>query len=235
MTLNRRDFVSSVGLSLVASAAARTAAANEAAVVPVIDGNSDWAAVRAQFNLAPDWMHFSQFYIVSHPKPVRDAIERFRNMLDTQPFTTVEHGMGFDSFLGDEAEQVPFPVRVQRAAAAYIDGQARGNRTHGQHDPGARPHLPGADAQAGRRSALHDARPLRASRGDSPRGREVRRPLAALFAVRPSGGGICRRDGRPPEAGNRSIHARRRHHLGAFEQRRQDSRARAGECGRGGQ
>ena len=123
MTLNRRDFVSSVGLSLAAGATARTAAANEAAAIPAIDGNSDWAAVRAQFNLAPDWMHFSQFYIVSHPKPVRDAIERFRNMLDTQPFTTVEHGMGFDSFLGDEAEQVPFPVRVQRAAAAYIDGK----------------------------------------------------------------------------------------------------------------
>ena len=123
MTLNRRDFVATVGLSLVASAASRTAAANEPAAVPVIDGNSDWATVRAQFDLAPDWMHFSQFYIVSHPKPVRDAIERFRGMLDTQPFTTVEHGMGFDSFLGDDAQQVPFPVRVQQAAAGYIGGK----------------------------------------------------------------------------------------------------------------
>jgi selenocysteine lyase/cysteine desulfurase len=31
--------------------------------------------------------------------------------------------MGFDSFLGDEAQQDPFPVRVQRAAAAYIGGK----------------------------------------------------------------------------------------------------------------
>ena len=184
MALNRRDFVATVGLSLVASAASRTAAANEAAAVPAVDGNSDWAAVRAQFDLAPDWMHFSQFYIVSHPKPVRDAIERFRDMLDTQPFATVEHGMGFDSFLGDEAKQDPFPVRVQHAAAGYIGGRARGGRAHRQHDPGARPHLSGPDAQAGRRGALHDARPLRASRGDSPRGREIRREVAPRTALR---------------------------------------------------
>jgi selenocysteine lyase/cysteine desulfurase len=124
MTLNRRDFVSTIGLSLVGGAAMRAAAANEPVAAPAIDSNSDWAAVRAQFNLAPDWMHFSQFYIVSHPKPVREAIERFRGMLDAQPFGTVEHGMGFDSFLGDEAQQDPFPVRVQHAAAGYIGGRA---------------------------------------------------------------------------------------------------------------
>jgi selenocysteine lyase/cysteine desulfurase len=124
MTLNRRDFVATVGLSLVSGAAARAAAASEAAAVPAVDGNSDWAAVKAQFDLlAPDWLHLSQFYIVSHPKPVRAAIERFRAMLDRNPFTTVEHGMGFDAFLGDNAEQVPFPVRVQRAAASYIGGK----------------------------------------------------------------------------------------------------------------
>ena len=123
MTLSRRDFVTTVGLSLAGAVTSRTAAANEAVAVPAVDSNSDWAAVRAQFDLAPDWMHFSQFYIVSHPKPVRDAIERFRGMLDAHPFTTVEHGMGFDAFLGQEAQQDPFPVRVQHAAAGYIGGK----------------------------------------------------------------------------------------------------------------
>jgi isopenicillin-N epimerase len=123
MTLNRRDFVATVGLSLVGSAASRTAAATEPAAVPAIDASSDWAAVRAQFELAPDWMHFSQFYIVSHPTPVRQAIERYRRMLDTHPFSTVEHGMGFDAFLGEGSRQEPFPVRVQRAAASYIGGR----------------------------------------------------------------------------------------------------------------
>ena len=120
MTLNRRDFVASVGLSLVAGAASRAAAANEPAAVPAVDGSSDWDAVRAEFNLAPGWLHLSQFYMVSHPRPVRDAIERYRAMLDAQPFTTIEHGMGFDSFLGEEAQQEPFPVRVQRAGRAAM-------------------------------------------------------------------------------------------------------------------
>jgi len=123
MTLNRRDFVASVGLSLVGTAAARAAAANEPAAVPAVNSSSDWATVRAQFTLDPAWMHFSQFYIVSHPKPVRDAIERYRNMLDAQPFTTVEHGMGFDVFLGGQAHEEPYPDRVQKAAAAYIGGK----------------------------------------------------------------------------------------------------------------
>ena len=119
MTFSRRDFVTTAGLSLAGLVTARAAAANEAVAVPAVNASSDWAAIRAQFNLAPDWMHFSQFYIVSHPKPVRDAIERYRNLLDSQPFATVEHGMGFDSFVGDQAHQDPFPVQVQKAAAAY--------------------------------------------------------------------------------------------------------------------
>jgi selenocysteine lyase/cysteine desulfurase len=123
MSLSRRDFVTTVGLSLVGGAAARAAAANEPVAAPAVNASSDWAAVRAQFDLAPDWMHFSQFYIVSHPKPVRDAIERYRRMLDAQPFTTVEQGMGFDAFLGHEKHLEPYPVRVQRAAATYIGGK----------------------------------------------------------------------------------------------------------------
>ncbi len=123
MSLNRRDFVATVGLSLVGSAVSRTAAAKEAAAIPAVDGNSDWAAVKAQFDLDPSWMHFSQFYIVSHPKPVREAIERLRNKLDHSPFATVEHGMGFDVFLGGESQEVAYPVRVQRAAASYVGGK----------------------------------------------------------------------------------------------------------------
>lgn len=125
MTFNRRDFVATVGLSLVGGAISRTAAANAPVATPAVDGNSDWAAIRAQFDLAPDWMHFSQFYIVSHPRPVREAIERFRSQLDTHPFTTVEHGMGFDVFLGEESRDEPLPDRVTRVAAAYMGGRAQ--------------------------------------------------------------------------------------------------------------
>src|SRR5688572_7569852 len=111
MTLNRRDFVATVGLSLVAGTASRAAAAREATTAPAVDGSSDWGAVKAEFKLSPEWLHFSQFYIVSHPRPVRAAIERLRGLLDADPFTTVEHGMGFDAFLGEKSREDPYPVR----------------------------------------------------------------------------------------------------------------------------
>ena len=124
MSLNRRDFVATMGLSLVGSAVSRTAAAEAAAATPALDASSDWAAVKAQFDLlTPEWLHFSQFYIVSHPKPVRDAIERHRGLLDKNPFTTVEHGMGFDVFLGEESRDEPLPLQVQRRAARYVGGK----------------------------------------------------------------------------------------------------------------
>jgi selenocysteine lyase/cysteine desulfurase len=133
MTMNRRDFIATAGVSafaggavavaspggaVAAAAATGTAAASSAASL------SDWATVKSQFDLlSPEWLHFSQFYIVSHPKPVRAAIERYRQMLDSNPFVTVEHGMGFDTYLGHEGGEEPFATRVQRAAAEYIGGQ----------------------------------------------------------------------------------------------------------------
>jgi isopenicillin-N epimerase len=120
MTLNRRDFVATVGWSFFASTAAR--AASNADAPAVATDYSDWTAVRAEFDLSPEWLHFSQFYIVSHPRPVRAAIERYRRMLDANPFTTVEHGMGFEAFLRGAQEETR-PQRVQRAAADYIGGR----------------------------------------------------------------------------------------------------------------
>ena len=121
MTLNRRDFVATVGLSVLGASASR-AAPPQKAVSPSAESYSDWAAVRAQFDLAPDWLHFSQFYIVSHPRPVRESIERYRRMLDANPFITVEHGMGFEAFTAQQAQDETLPSRVQRAAADYIGG-----------------------------------------------------------------------------------------------------------------
>jgi selenocysteine lyase/cysteine desulfurase len=125
MSLSRRNFVTATGWSLVAAAATRpTALRAREAAKPVATGYPDWAAVKAQFDLSPEWLHFSQFYIVSHPRPVRDAIERYRRMLDANPFTTVEQGMGFQAFIERDSPSESYPLRVQRAAAEYVGGQA---------------------------------------------------------------------------------------------------------------
>jgi isopenicillin-N epimerase len=124
MTLNRRDFVSTLGWSALAGAAAAPAAAPRAATATAASAAvdySDWSAVRTEFDLSPEWLHFSQFFIVSHPRPVRQAIERYRHMIDSNPFSTVDHSMGFDASDWQEVETLP--LRVQRAAANYSGGR----------------------------------------------------------------------------------------------------------------
>jgi selenocysteine lyase/cysteine desulfurase len=68
----------------------------------------DWASVKAQFPLAGDIRHFDAFVLATHPKPVRDAIERHRRGLDADPAGYLhEHEAELDE-------------RVAQAAARYL-------------------------------------------------------------------------------------------------------------------
>jgi isopenicillin-N epimerase len=53
----------------------------------------DPKSLRSLFNLSPEYTHLGLFFLASHPKPVRDAIEEYRKKLDANPLLTVEHGM----------------------------------------------------------------------------------------------------------------------------------------------
>ena len=121
MALNRRDFFAATAGVLVTGASSRNASRIESAASGA-GSFADWSAVKAQFDLSPAWLHFSQFFIVSHPRPVREAIERYRRMLDDNPFLAVERGMNFRSHHGEPARDVGLPMRVQQAAARYIGG-----------------------------------------------------------------------------------------------------------------
>jgi isopenicillin-N epimerase len=51
-----------------------------------------WSAFREQFTLSPDYVHMSALLIVSHPAPVREAIEEYRREIDENPVLTLrEH------------------------------------------------------------------------------------------------------------------------------------------------
>jgi isopenicillin-N epimerase len=117
MPFSRREFLSTTGWSILAGATAgcRGVVPGMGIAPAKATTYSEWSAIRAQFNLAPDYLHFSQFFIVSHPRPVRDAIERYRRMIDANPFLTVEQGM-FDPAQSHSR-------RVQRAAAQYVGGK----------------------------------------------------------------------------------------------------------------
>jgi len=115
MQLSRRDFLATNALALGAALAPGALVAAAQAKTPAAPKLDDWNAVRAQFRLTPDYLHFAGFYIASHPTPVRQAIDALRQALDENPFLTVEHGM-FES----EAQNLQRAVRVD--VARYLGG-----------------------------------------------------------------------------------------------------------------
>ena len=52
---------------------------------PVAYDPEDWGSVKAQFSLSRDLRHFDAFVFATHPRPVREAIERHRRGLDADP------------------------------------------------------------------------------------------------------------------------------------------------------
>jgi selenocysteine lyase/cysteine desulfurase len=90
-------------------------AALEGAAKPMPKADT-WDAVRKLFTLSPDWMHFSGFFIASHPAPVREAIEAYRRAIDENPFTTVEEGLF-------QREGKSVQDRVRDDIAAYLGGK----------------------------------------------------------------------------------------------------------------
>jgi isopenicillin-N epimerase len=119
MPLNRRQFLAGSGLG-VAAAALGGAVLRPDGVDPISvpeEGSAlelnDWDAVRAHFNVSRDWIHLAGLLLSSHPTPVRTAIERHRDGLDDNP---AHYLYGTGGGLED---------RVRRAAAAYMDAQAK--------------------------------------------------------------------------------------------------------------
>lgn len=82
---DRRTFLKQAGL-FAASLPLGAALTPQAFGTPAPTGGLDkWAQLRQLFNQDPDYLHFSNFLITSHPKPVREAIERHRADLDRNP------------------------------------------------------------------------------------------------------------------------------------------------------
>jgi selenocysteine lyase/cysteine desulfurase len=82
---NRRMFLKQAGL-LAASLPLGTAIIPQALAGNTTPPPGDpWAPLRQLFNQDPDYLHFSNFLVASHPKPVRDAIDRYRTQIDRNP------------------------------------------------------------------------------------------------------------------------------------------------------
>ena len=114
MPANRRNFLIGSSLSLAAGRLMPVLAAN-GEVKTSSRAYTDWAAVRREFDLDPNYIHLGLFYLTSHPRPVREAIEKYRRQLDANPFVTVESSLF-------ESPEKNMPLKVCNTIARYIGG-----------------------------------------------------------------------------------------------------------------
>lgn len=91
MSLSRRKFVVTSSLS-AAALLTRGGVAEPQPRAAAPSDPSDWRNVRALFDLSPEWTHAALFAFVSHPRPVREAVDRHRKALDANPYDAVEEG-----------------------------------------------------------------------------------------------------------------------------------------------
>lgn len=107
MTIDRRRLLASAVAGGAAAllpwrpaAAAHSDAADEPAGAPCAEaapaslagfkGTASWQRIQAEFDLAPGWIHLGCFYLVSQPRMVREAVERYSRALDANPLSIEE-------------------------------------------------------------------------------------------------------------------------------------------------
>lgn len=110
----RRDFLVLTGHVLGAAAASALRSAEVFANKEASSAALSWDEVRSNFNLAPDLIHMSGFFLASHPSPVREAIEQHRRAFDANP---IEYYFEYS----DKAE-----AAVLGAASHYLSVDPRG-------------------------------------------------------------------------------------------------------------
>jgi isopenicillin-N epimerase len=90
--LARRKFVAGLAIT-PALIGCKAASAAPPATTPAAPPTDEWERVRAEFSVSPEWVHMAGFLLASHPRPVREAIERHRRALDDNPALYVESNM----------------------------------------------------------------------------------------------------------------------------------------------
>jgi selenocysteine lyase/cysteine desulfurase len=118
MTIDRRNFLTGAlatgALATLSGREDALAAPPPAPTPPAAKPGPDlstWAGVRAEFSLSRDYNHMALMLLASHPRPVREAIDRHRRGLDDNP---VAYGM---------ANFAKLEGAVRAAAADYTGGK----------------------------------------------------------------------------------------------------------------
>ncbi|HUP44163.1 MAG TPA: aminotransferase class V-fold PLP-dependent enzyme [Thermoanaerobaculia bacterium] len=112
--ITRRRFITTGSLGIAAGTLAGAVAGSDSKKAPSLEA---WEGVRAQFDLDPSLVHLGLFFMASHPRPVREAIEAYRRKIDANPLITIEHAM-----FGPEEDNLQ--TAACNAVARYIGGSA---------------------------------------------------------------------------------------------------------------
>jgi isopenicillin-N epimerase len=91
LPMDRRKFLFRTGL---AAASVAVACDSNEAPYSSRSGGDEWDALRNQLDLSRDDIHMSAMFVASHPRPVREAIERHRRALEQSPVAYLRAEIG---------------------------------------------------------------------------------------------------------------------------------------------
>jgi selenocysteine lyase/cysteine desulfurase len=94
--MDRRQFltVAAAGGAAVAVLPSSASSQKTSTSALVASRTTPWKAIKQQFDIEPGIIQMSAFYLASHPRPVREAIERHRRGLDRDSHTYIEENVG---------------------------------------------------------------------------------------------------------------------------------------------
>lgn len=93
MSINRRHFLINTGIAVAAGTLSAVGQNPAMKLAPETAAKTlqNWTDVREQFDMVSrDYIHLSSFFLASHPRPVREAIEKYRRAIDDNPFLFIE-------------------------------------------------------------------------------------------------------------------------------------------------
>ncbi len=90
---DRRTFLKQAGVLAASLPLGSAVLAHAQAATHAPATNDPWTGFKQLFTQDPNYLHFSNFLVTSHPRPVREAIERYRQQIDRNPGLAMDWGL----------------------------------------------------------------------------------------------------------------------------------------------
>jgi len=104
--MDRRQFLAAAAAGGAAAAVLPASGSSKppSALAALPGRTTPWRAIKQQFDIEPGIVQMSSFYLASHPRPVREAIERHRRGLDREAHGYIEENVArLERAVRDEA------------------------------------------------------------------------------------------------------------------------------------